>query len=139
MKEKNTPEDPYFEVKRLERELDEKESAIKSLKEQLSNNQSILKDVISEKKQLITRVQEYDLSLVDTKLEQYQKLQETHQKTVHRLKVTKKHLDMANTNIKEMQGEIKKLKQIISDLNNRGLLDYVLSKYPESYQEYRKK
>ncbi|MDD1775458.1 MAG: hypothetical protein LUQ24_08000 [Methanobacterium sp.] len=135
----NEPTSHDFEIKRLERELKTRESTIESLKEQLENNHSILQDVITEKKELKRRVQGYDLSLIDAKLKQYQKLQEDHQKTVHRLQVTKNHLDNANNNIKELEREQDKLKQIIEDLNTRGLLDYVRGKYPESYLEYREK
>jgi chromosome segregation ATPase len=135
----NEPTSHDFEIKRLERELKTRESHIESLKELLANNQSMLQDVIAEKKELKRRVQGYDLSLVDAKLKQYQKLQEDHQKTVHRLQVTKKHLDNTNNKLKELEREMVELKQIIEDLNNRGLFDYIRSKYPESYQKYRER
>ena len=137
MKEAPDKEDPDFKNKKLEKELKKRESTIESLKEQINNNHSILQDVISEKNQLKRRIQEYDLNLIDTKLNQYQKLQEDHQKLAHRLQVTKKHLDTANANVEMMQKEIESLLQIVEDLKNRGVFDYIRGKYPESYQEYK--
>jgi dynactin complex subunit len=63
------------------------------------------------------------------KLQEYEKLQQKHNKLEHRQEVTKNHLDKANEKIKSME-------KIIEDLHNRGFKDYLLRRYPESYQEY---
>ncbi len=126
-------------INQLEMELRSKESTIEVLQERLNNNKDMLQDVIAEKKQLNLRVQGYDLNLIDAKLNQYQKLQEDHQKMMHRLQVTKNHLDDANQKIKEANGKIDVLEKIIVDLGDRGLLDYIRGRYPESYRRYKEK
>ena len=141
MKEYLKNDDPSTEnsiIKELEGELNKRDAQIELLNEKLSNNKDILQNVISEKKQLKVRIQEYDLKLIDAKLSQFQKLQVEHQKTVHRLQVTKKHLDSANKKINELQLSIEDLEKIIEDLDNRGLWDHLRGKYPESYQKYKK-
>lgn len=124
-------------IKKLKKELKKKDALVELLNQKLSNNQQIIKDVISEKKHLKLQLQEYELSLVDVKLQQYAKLQDEHQKTLHRLQVRKKHLDNANQKITQSQEKIQELKRIIEDLNNRSLWDHLRRKYPESYQRYR--
>lgn len=124
-------------IKKLKKELKKKEALIELLNQKLSNNQQIIKDIISDKKQLKLQLQEYELSLVDAKLQQYEKLQDEHQKTLHRLQVRKKHLDNANQKITQSQEKIEDLERIIEDLNNRSLWDHLRRKYPESYQRYR--
>lgn len=124
-------------IKKLKKELKKKDALLELLNQKLSNNQQIIKDGISEKKHLKLQLQEYELSLVDVKLQQYAKLQDEHQKTLHRLQVRKKHLDNANQKITQSQEKIEELKRIIEDLNNRSLWDHLRRKYPESYQRYR--
>ena len=124
-------------IKKLKKELKKKDALLELLNQKLSNNQQIIKDGISEKKHLKLQLQEYELSLIDAKLQQYAKLQDEHQKTLHRLQVRKKHLDNANQKITQSQEKIEELKRIIEDLNNRSLWDHLRRKYPESYQRYR--
>jgi len=119
--------DTEARIKELEKKLKSRESDIENLK----TNEDMLQDVIQEKNQIKLRLQEYDLNLIDAKLSQYQKLQEDHQKLVHRLQVTKKHLDDA-------RDEIAILREIIDDLTHRGLFDRIRSRYPESLKKYKK-
>lgn len=117
-------------IKRLEEEIKSKESIIKSLKERLDSNQKILEDVIREKNLLNNQIREYELKQMDSKFSRYQEMEEEHQKAVHRLEVTKNHLDLA-------KAEIKSLEKIIEDLKNRGLVDYLLGRFPDSFKEYK--
>ncbi len=126
------------EIKQLKKELKTQEKTTESLKETLSNNNNMLHDIIKEKKELTNKIQEYDLKLVDAKLNQFQRLQEDHLKTVHRLQVTKKQLDEANQRITELNGKNEELELVIAGLESRGILDYIRGKYPESYQAYKK-
>jgi chromosome segregation ATPase len=139
MNEKSNPKviQTDSKIRELEEKLKTQEKTNKKLKEKLENNSNMLNDVIRENKQLKKRIQEYDLKLVDTKLSQYQKLQEEYQKKAHRLQVTKKHLDNANLKNQDLQEKEKILHQIIADLEKRGLLDYIRGRYPESYQKYK--
>lgn len=139
MTPKNTNKDTDQEIKQLKDELKKKDASIESLKKQLLNNQSMLKDIIAEKKLLKKHAYEYELSMTDAKLKQYQKLQEDHQKIVHRLSVTKNYLDTANKDIKDLKEEVDVLRQIVSDLNKRGLLDFIRGRYPDSYRNYQKR
>jgi len=123
--------DTEARIKELEKKLKSRESDIENLQEKLKTNEDMLQDVIQEKNQIKSRLQEYDLNLIDAKLSQYQKLQEDQQKLVHRLQVTKKHLDDA-------RDEIAILREIIDDLTHRGLLDRIRGRYPESLKKYKK-
>lgn len=127
----NLMKDTEARIKELEKKLKSRESDIENLQEKLRTNKDMLQDVIQEKNQIKLRLQEYDLNLTDAKLSQYQKLQEDHQKLVHRLQVTKKHLDDA-------RDEIAILREIIDDLTHRGLFDRIRSRYPESLKKYKK-
>lgn len=115
-------------IKELEEEIKSKNSAIESLKSRLENNKNILEDIAREKNHLENRVREYELKLVETNITRYQELEGKHQKTVHRLEVTKNHLNQA-------KAEIKSMEKIVEDLANRGLLDHILGRFPESYKE----
>jgi chromosome segregation ATPase len=123
--------DTEARIKELEKKLKSRESDIENLQEKLRTNKDMLQDVIQEKNQIKLRLQEYDLNLTDAKLSQYQKLQEDHQKLVHRLQVMKKHLDDA-------RDEIAILREIIDDLTHRGLFDRIRGRYPESLKKYKK-
>ncbi len=116
-------------IKELEYELKKKESSIDSIKDQLNNNQEILQDLIKEKKLLKEQIQDFEIKQTNNKLQEYEKLQQEHNKLKHRQEITKNHLDKANEKIRSME-------KIIEDLHNRGLKDYLLRRYPESYQEY---
>ncbi len=123
--------DAEAQIKELKRELKSRASDIEALQEKLETNEDMLQDAIQEKNQMKLQLQEYDLNLIDSKLGQYQKLQEDHQKTVHRLQVTKKHLDNA-------RDEIAILREIIDDLTHRSLFDHIRGRYPESMKKYKK-
>lgn len=123
-------QDVDVKIDELKSELKRGESAIAALQERLKNNEDMLKDSIAEKKELKQRLQQIDLHQNDAKIGEYQKLLEDHQKTVHRLEVTKKHLDNA-------KDEIAFLKEVIDELASRNLLDHLFGRYPESFHEYK--
>lgn len=133
MKDKdNKSSDNYHRIKELERKLKKKETEIKLLNEQLNNNKEIIKDIIQEKEFLNKQIQDFKLKEINFKLNKYKELQQEHHKTEHRLVVTKKLLEEAREKIIDQ-------KEIIQDLENRGIIDYILRRYPESFLEYKEK
>ncbi|EKQ54127.1 MAG: hypothetical protein B655_0928 [Methanobacterium sp. Maddingley MBC34] len=124
--------DDKLRIKKLEKKLSQKESEIMFFKEKMTNNQEIILDVIEEKKQLKNQIKDFELKELDLKLNNYMELQRKHHKVEHRLFVTKNHLDEAN---KELEFRAK----VIEDLENRGISDYILGRFPDSYQEYKKR
>ncbi|EKF86438.1 hypothetical protein [Methanobacterium formicicum] len=119
-------------IKELEMELAKKESEIVFFKEKVTNNQEIILDVIEEKKLLKKQIKDFELKELDLKLNNYMELQRKHHKTEHRLFVTKNHLDEANE-------ELEFRAKVIEDLETRGLRDHALGRFPDSYQEYKKR
>lgn len=120
------------EIKELEGELKSRERIIESLNEKLNNNKDMLQDIIAEKNELLKQIREYNLKMADDKINQCQKLLEEHQKTVHRLQVTKEILDKTNAENRQMQ-------TVIEDLKKRGFLDYIIGRYPQTYLKYKEK
>lgn len=132
LKVKKVSSNDKARIKELEMELAKKESEIVFFKDKISNNQEIILDVIEEKKLLKMQIKDFELKELDLKLNNYMELQRKHHKTEHRLFVTKNHLDDAN---KELEFRAK----VIEDLETRGLRDHALGRFPNSYQEYKKR
>lgn len=130
--------DDNSRAEELEKLLNTRESEIKTLQERLNNDKEILYDVISEKKLLNKKIQDLELKEIDAKLNDFQKLQQKHHKTKHRLQVTKNLLDEANKKIDESHHKIDELNIIIEDLKNMGIINHVIGRFPESYKEYEK-
>jgi chromosome segregation ATPase len=132
LEESKTSSEIESRVKELEKDLARKESEIEFLKEKLNNNQEVLLDIIEDKKLLKKQIEEFELKEIEEKLNNFRKLQHKHHKTEHRLYITKKNLDTARQDLEERRN-------VIVDLEKRGLRDYVLGNYPESYVKYQKK
>ena len=125
------------EIKELKIEIKNREKTIESINQKLNNNNDILQDIITENKRLKKDIHEYDLKMVDEKLHKYQELQEDHQKILHRLQVTKDHLDDANNKNRKLREKKEEMQIVIEDLVKRGLIDYIRSRYPETYLKYK--
>jgi chromosome segregation ATPase len=119
-------------IKELEKELGKKESEIEFLKEKLTNNQDVLLDVIEDKKILKKQIEDFELKEIDSKLNNFRELQRKQHKIEHRLFITEKHLE-------EAREELNFRKKIINDMENRGILDYMMGTYPESLLKYNKR
>jgi chromosome segregation ATPase len=128
----NSVKDLKARVKFLEQELADKDSEIDFLKEKLTNNQEILLDVIEDKKSLKKIVQDFEMKQIDERLNNFQQLQRKQHQIEHRLFVTKNQLD-------EARNELKIQEKVIKDLEKRGLRDYLMANYPQSYVQYQKK
>jgi chromosome segregation ATPase len=129
---KKVSADDKSRIKKLEKEVGKKESEIEFLKEKLTNNQEILLDVIEDKKILKKQIEDFQLKEIDEKLNNFRELQHKHHKTEHRLFVTKNQLEDARQ-------ELDIRAKVIEDLEKRGLRDYTMGNFPESYQEYKKR
>jgi hypothetical protein len=119
-------------VQELEKELSRKESEIEFFKEKLNNNQEILLDVVEDKKLLKIQIQDFELKEIDEKLNNFRDLQRKQHKIEHRLFITKKNLE-------EARKELEFRKKIIKDMENRGIIDYIMGNYPDSLIEYNKR
>lgn len=133
------PSDDNSRIKKMEKELRNRESEIDSLKEKLNNNKKILQDMIQDKKLKEKQIQVFELKEIDAKLDKLQKLQSEYDKIKHRLMVTKKLLDEANEEIVRLKDEIEVREKIMEDLKNRGLMDHILGRFPDSFKEYKEK
>nr|WP_054858587.1 hypothetical protein [Methanobacterium formicicum] len=78
------------------------------------------------------QIEEFERKELDVKLNNYLELQRKHHKVEHRLFVTKNLLD-------EAQAELEFRAKIIEELENQGIMDLVLGRYPENYLEYKKR
>jgi|GEM_PF-1000962 len=119
-------------LEKLEKELNSKDEELIQLKEKLSNTQERLLDIIQEKKHVEQIKTELELKETELKLKNFQKLENKHHQLSHRSQVTKKQLD-------QVRAELKIQQKVITDLEKRGFLDYLLRRYPESFQDYQKK
>ncbi|MEN6329032.1 MAG: hypothetical protein ABFC91_01910 [Methanobacteriaceae archaeon] len=116
--------DKYDErIKKLEAELSKREKDLESFKDILSSSQEILRDAMNDKKVIQKRLDELELMKVEFNVRRHQKLQNDHDKLQHRYQITKKLLEEARV--------------VIKDLENRGLVDHLRGKYPESFLEYQ--
>ena len=127
------------EIRELRSKLKNRDKTIDSLKEKLDSNKLMLQDILTQKNEVKKKIQEHELKMVDAKLNQYQQLQEKHQKTLHRLQVTKKHLDNSNIQNKKLLKKEEEMQRVIEDLLKRGLMDHLRNRYPESYLKYKGK
>jgi len=119
-------------LKELKEELVRKDEEITRLKEKLSITQERLLDIIQEKNLLEQKKTELELKEIEMELKNFQKLKNKHHQLLHRSKVTKKQLDQARADLKIQE-------QVITDLEKRGFLDYLLRRFPESFKDYQKK
>ncbi len=125
-------DDDEKSVEDLEKELNLKENEIKGIREKLAGTQEQLQDTMNEKKLLEKLMSELELKEIDLKLNNSEKLQQEHNKLEHRVQVTKKQLDDAND-------ELKVQHKVIEDLENRGIMDIIRGRFPESFMSYRKR
>ncbi|MDP3065656.1 MAG: hypothetical protein Q8N08_02875 [Methanobacteriaceae archaeon] len=111
-------------IKELENELSKKQKDLDSFRDILASSQEILKDALAEKKIIQARLDQLELMKVEYNIRQHQQLKNDYQKLEHRYQITKKLLEEA--------------RQVIKDLEKRGVTDYFLGKYPESLLEFNK-
>lgn len=116
--------DKYDErIKMLEAELSKREKELESFKEILSTSQEILRDAMDDKKTIQKRLDKLEHMKVEFNVRRHHKLQNDHDKLKHRYQITKELLEEARL--------------VIGDLQNRGLMDHLRGRYPESYLKYQ--
>ncbi len=76
-------------------------------------------------------VQDFEMKQLDERLNNFQQLQTKQHQMEHRLFVTKNLLDEARHEL-DIRGKV------IEDLEKRGLRDYLMANYPQSYVQYQK-
>lgn len=87
---------------------------------------------IKDKQILEKRINELELKELSIQLGNYEELKMNHSKLEHRIQITKKQLEDARKYIKFMEN-------VIDDLGNRGIVDLLRKRFPETYIEYMKK
>jgi len=119
-------------IKKLNKEVAEKDNEIIQLKNKLSDSQERIHDMIIEKGSLKKQINNFELKELDIQFGKFGELKNDYNKLEHRLNITKEHLDKA-------RNQIIFHKKVIEDLENRGFMDYLRKKFPESFVNYKKK
>jgi chromosome segregation ATPase len=128
----NKIKDDKLLIEELNKEITDKNNAIIRLQNKLSDSQERIHDIVLEKSSLKKKINDYELKELDIQFGNFEELKNDYNKIEHRLNVTKEQLDEARI-------EIKFYKQVIEDLENRGLMDYLRKRFPESFVNYKKK
>ena len=126
------PQNDKLLIKKLTKEIIEKNNEINQLKNRLSESQERIHDIILDKNSLKKQINNFELMQLDIQFGKFEDLKNDYNKIKHRLNVTKEHLDIARDQIIFHE-------KVIEDLENRGFMDYLRNRYPESFIEYKKK
>jgi chromosome segregation ATPase len=119
-------------IKILNKEIVERNNEINQLQTKLSESNERIHDIILDKNSLKKQINNFELMQLDIQFGKFEQLKNDYDKLKHRLNVTKEQLDMS-------RHQIKFHKKVIEDLENRGFIDYLRHKFPESYIDYKKK
>jgi chromosome segregation ATPase len=128
----NEPQNDKLLIKKLNKEIIEKNNEINQLKNRLTESQERIHDIILDKDSLKKQINNFELKQLDIQFGKFEDLKNDYNKIKHRLNVTKEHLDIARDQIIFHE-------KVIEDLENRGFMDYLRNRYPESFIEYKKK
>jgi chromosome segregation ATPase len=133
-------------LEEIERELAEKDELIVQLKSKLVDFQERIHEVIIEKGSLEKQVKEFELKGISLQLDNFEDLKNNYNKLEHRLIITKNQLDDARIQIKSQnefvenaREQVEFMETVIVDLENRGLIDFLRNRFPESFVTYKKK
>ena len=133
-------------VEEMEKELAEKDDMIIQLKSKLLDSQERIHEVIIEKGSLEKQVKEFELKGISLKFGNFEELKNNFNKIEHRLTITKNQLDDARIQIKSQnefvnnaREHVEFMEMVIDDLENRGLIDFLRNRFPESFVNYKKK
>ena len=132
-------------LEEIERELAEKDEVIIQLKSKLLDSQERIHKVIIEKGSLENQVKEFELKGISLQFDNFEDLKNNYNKLEHRLIITKNQLDDARIQIKSQnefvenaREQVEFMETVIVDLENRGLIDFLRNKFPESFVTYKK-
>ncbi len=118
-------------IEKLNKIIKEKNNEIKLLQNKLLDSKDMVHDIIQEKNSLKKRMNQYELDEFNLQIGKFAELKNDYNKIEHRLNITKKQLDTA-------RNQIIFDKQVIEDLKNRSLMDYLRKRFPESFVSYKK-
>ena len=118
-------------IEGLELKLKEKEFEIQELRVKLQDKYEMLQDRIEEKKILEKRLEQFELNEATLKMGKLDEVTLENHKLEHRVQITKKQLN-------EARDDLKLQERVIEDLENRGFLDFILRRFPDSFKEYKK-
>ncbi len=142
---KNDPEKTHDLSEELEKELKIKHSEVLELQKKLEYANERIHDVVNEKIIIEKRLNELEFKDISLQFGKFEELKKEHNQLVHRLHVTKNQLDNARKQIKsqnqfveDSKDQIEFMELVIHDLENRGLTDFILNKFPESFNKYKK-
>ncbi|MGB9201156.1 hypothetical protein [Methanobacterium sp.] len=119
-------------IKKLNKEIAEKNNEISQLKNKLTDSNERIHDIILEKGSLKKQINNFELKELDIQFGKFEELKNDYNKLEHRLKITKEQLDKTRL-------QIVFYTKVIEDLENRGFIDYLRNKFPESFINYKKK
>jgi chromosome segregation ATPase len=132
------------QIEDLEKKLIIKDNAILKLQVRLADTEEMLLNVIADKKNLDEKINHLELKDLNLKIGNFEELKMEHSKLAHRTQITKKQLDEARAKIKsqikyveDAKKRVEFMETVINDLENRGLKDFLRSRYPESFLEYQ--
>lgn len=127
----NKDSNEFTRMEELEKQLYQKDLELKNLQEKMTSLEERFQEIQSEKKRLSKRLDELELQKIELKLKNCQEIKDNYLKIKHRSQITKEQLDDTRENLKILEG-------VIEDLKKRGFMDYLLRRFPESFQRYHK-
>jgi chromosome segregation ATPase len=119
-------------IEKLNKEIAEKNNELVQLQNKLSDSHERIHDIILEKGSLTKQINNFELKEIDIQFGKFKELKDDYNKLGHRLNVTKEQLD-------EARHQIIFHRKVIEDLENRGFMDYLRNRYPESFVDYKEK
>ena len=119
-------------IKKLNKEIAEKNNEISQLKNKLTDSNERIHDIILEKGSLKKQINNFELKELDIQFGKFEELKNDYNKLEHRLKITKEQLDKTRLKIVFYT-------KVIENFENRGFIDYLRNKFPESFINYKKK
>jgi chromosome segregation ATPase len=142
---KNDPDKTQDLSEELEKKLKIEHNEVLKLQKRLEYANERIHDVVNEKIIIEKRLNELEFKDISLQFGKFEELKKEHNQLVHRLHVTKNQLDNAREQIKsqnqfveDSKDQIKFMELVIHDLENRGLTDFILNRFPESFNEYKK-
>jgi chromosome segregation ATPase len=128
----NKTKDDKLLIEKLNKEITDQNKVIIKLQNKLLDTEEKIHDIILDKASLKKQINNFELKELDIQFGQFEELKNDYNKIEHRLNVTKEQLDDARNNIEFY-------KKVIEDLENRGFMDYLRNRFPESFVNYKKK
>jgi chromosome segregation ATPase len=128
----NKTKDDKLLIEKLNKEITDQNKVIIKLQNKLLDTEEKIHDIILDKASLKKQINNFELKELDIQFGKFEELKNDYNKIEHRLNVTKEQLDDARNNIEFY-------KKVIEDLENRGFMDYLRNRFPESFVNYKKK